>query len=691
MKIATRIILFTSASIIVVTLGMSVITTLSGGKALSAELLQSIRRQAEIDASFIGKTLELRLTTLQEATAHNELWTGPQADQIKELTAEAEHLQYLDFGVADRSGQVRFLLSQTSADRSDQAFMRIAFQGTASISNLFIDPTGQSSFFELAVPFESDGVVQRVLVARLDSKILDETIVSMGFGEQGYAYIINSQGVVIAHRNRDLVLSKFDPIHEVEKNPSYLTLAAAFKQMLESSEGTEEYNFQGKEIINGYKRIPGTDWVLSISAMKKELLQPIDRLRTELLWTAALLLLVGTALATFIGRALTRPILRANDRFKEISSGSGDLTQELQTASKDELGELGRNFNHFIGTLRGMLKTTKTSVGRLTEIGEGLSVNMTQTSASVVEISANIESINNQIQNQAAGVHETLATVEQITRNIDAFNSKIETQTENVNRASAAVEEMVSSIHSVSGNLERSEESVSSLMRTSEAGRDKIEEVVRVINHIVSASVGMLEANAIIAQISQQTNLLAMNAAIEAAHAGESGKGFAVVADEIRRLAENSADQSKSISGVLQKIKQSIDEAMSHSRDAQTGFEQVLEGVQRVNDQEQEIRNAMKEQSLGGTEVLKAIGIINTIAEEIRNGSSEILQGGNAILTEMNQLMEVTQMIGQSVHEMTIGTREINDAISNVSTLSQDNQEAIKSVHEIVARFKLEA
>ncbi|MDR0723154.1 MAG: methyl-accepting chemotaxis protein, partial [Treponema sp.] len=144
-------------------------------------------------------------------------------------------------------------------------------------------------------------------------------------------------------------------------------------------------------------------------------------------------------------------------------------------------------------------------------------------------------------------------------------------------------------------------------------GRTGLQEVANDIQEIERESAGLLEINAVMENIASQTNLLSMNAAIEAAHAGEAGKGFAVVADEIRKLAESSSEQSKTISTVLNKIKESINKITTSTAEVLLNFEAINEGVKTVTDQETTVRNAMEEQGIGSKAILESIASLNEI------------------------------------------------------------------------------
>jgi methyl-accepting chemotaxis protein len=231
---------------------------------------------------------------------------------------------------------------------------------------------------------------------------------------------------------------------------------------------------------------------------------------------------------------------------------------------------------------------------------------------------------------------------------------------------------------------------VKDLIDASDVGRTGLREVAEDIQEIARESEGLLEINAVMQNIASQTNLLSMNAAIEAAQAGEAGKGFAVVADEIRKLAENSGEQSKTITTVLKKIKDSIDKITKSTEGVLNKFEAIDKGVKIVSDQEENIRNAMEEQSAGSKQILEAIGTLNDATQLVRSSSDEMREGSKQVIEESKSLELATQEISNGMNEMASGADQINVAVTRVNDISGENKESIDVLVREVSKFKVE-
>jgi methyl-accepting chemotaxis protein len=433
-----------------------------------------------------------------------------------------------------------------------------------------------------------------------------------------------------------------------------------------------------------------TPWAFAVGVSEKVILTPVYRLLMVSAIIGGIMLLVMSVAAFLTARSISRPINRTVAMLKDISEGEGDLTRQIDIKSRDEIGELADYFNRTLEKIRNLVINIKKEALSLSDIGSELSSNMTETAAATNEIAANIESIKGRVINQSASVTETNATMEQITVNIDKLNDTIEEQTASVAQSSSAIEEMLANIQSVTQTLVRNGENVANLAKASDAGHAGLQEVAADIQGIARESEGLLEINAVMENIASQTNLLSMNAAIEAAHAGESGKGFAVVADEIRKLAESSGDQSKTIGGVLKKIKGSIDKIAKSTDSVLNKFEAIDGEVKTVSEQEEQIRNAMEEQGQGSRQILDAIGRLNELTQLVKGGSLEMLDGSKQVIEESRNLELVTQEISNGMNEMSIGAGQINVAVSQINIISGSNKESINTLVQEISRFKAE-
>ena len=403
--------------------------------------------------------------------------------------------------------------------------------------------------------------------------------------------------------------------------------------------------------------------------------------------------IVGYSLAIVLSLITIFGVVRSarsvSTSLRDIAKGGGDLTQRMAVTSRDELGELAEHFNEFQDELAQMVRAIKETMSSLTDVGTELSSTMEETASAAVQISANVESVKRRTVDQSASVTESAATVEKIVKNLYSLNKVITRQTDSVANSSASIEEMVANIQSVTQSIERMDSEYERLMESAGLGKTVLDKTVTDVKDISERSERLGDANALISSIAAQTNLLAMNAAIEAAHAGQAGLGFAVVADEIRKLAENAARQSKAISVDVREISGAIGAVVSSADEASTRFADVVSKIDQIRSVEEGIKLAMAEQSSGSTLVLESLNQIHDITEEVERGASEMREGSDAVLGEMKRLMDSSVEIEHSMTEIASGAAEVSQASTMTADLTVRNREGITLVSDKVGRFKV--
>jgi methyl-accepting chemotaxis protein len=415
--------------------------------------------------------------------------------------------------------------------------------------------------------------------------------------------------------------------------------------------------------------------------------EPRTGVRYLLLFTAVIILIVSGINILIFRTTAAAPLEKSLEVMEK--NAAGDFSQSLKLKNPGELAPLIRSFNAVADSLRQLVITVETEGEDLDDVGFDLASHMSETAETIGEISAAIEVIKERTKVQTGSVQGTNAAMEQITANIAELNDHVSIQSASVAQSSAAIEEVLANINSVARICQTNAENVERLAEASGVGRTGLEEVAQDIQEIARESEGLLEINGVIQNIASQTNLLSMNAAIEAAHAGEAGKGFAVVADEIRKLAENSAEQSKTIGTVLKKITDSFSLIRKAADGVLGKFGAIDTGVKLVLEQEEQIHNAMDEQSAGSKQILESLERLNEITLMVKTGAGEMQQESREVIQEGKNLETAAKEIAVGVKEIASRTDHVNSSVEHLREIGGKNRNNIETLGKAISQFSI--
>ena len=606
---------------------------------------------------------------------------------LEELSKE--NAEVIAFVIIDPKG-IYHLPDGQQFDVSSQKWFKDSQGGTKRyFSEPFRDIETGKLIAQAVVPIMGkNNTFMGVLAAVFDGYTLSNMIDTITVGNTGGCFIISETGVNIANRNRDLVENQFNAIEAAKTDKSLANVATVIEDFLKS-DATEirYYTFMGTQDIASAAVMKTTGWNVVIEAPVKEFLDTINVLRIGVIIAALLILLTALVIVSIFSRKLVRPIQNSVPVLHKIAQG--DFTVRLPISGNDEITDMFEYFNETIEKIGISIQSVGVNSNVMEEIGHELASNMTETANTVHQISANIEGVKQQALTQAASVTETATTIEEIVRTIKQLNNSIETQAASVAQSSSSVEEMVANIASIGQTLGKTDEVIKSLTTATGDGKATLVTSNTVTQKIAEESGSLMEASSVIQHIASQTNLLAMNAAIEAAHAGEAGKGFAVVADEIRKLAEESSMQGKTITATLKTLSGEIETLSASSKTVEEKFNAIFSLAEQVKEMSASLTEAMREQENGSKEVLTAIKSINTVTIEVQAGSEEMLKGGEGVAEKMQKLDSLTRVITESMNEMASGAVQINNAVQEVSEITQKNKQSIEALAAEVSKFKV--
>jgi len=490
--------------------------------------------------------------------------------------------------------------------------------------------------------------------------------------------IIDSEGFVIASANSEQIL-------QTNFNNENQSTKALMDQMKKSSSGLIDFDFDGVKNIGAYANL-GTMYTL-VYMPEEVYMSKIKSVIAGIIITTIICGSIAVLLIFVITLSITKPLSVVNASINEIASGSADLTKRIDISAKYEIRSLVDGFNQFSNKMQTIIKEIKDAQVELTKSGEELQNGTYDTESSIVEILENIQSVNERIMTQAQIVEGAADAITNITESLSTLESMISTQGESVNNASDEVEDMLKNIEEVNRLIADMASDFSELQSNIEVGTTKQNDVTELVHKIEAQSKTLQEANVVISGIASQTNLLAMNAAIEAAHAGTAGQGFSVVADEIRKLSETSTKQSKKISEQLKQIMASISNVVGASKDSHTSFIEISDKIANTDVAVKKIQSAMDKQTQGSKEISQALKDMNLNTNEVLASSGSIANGSKTILTEIKKLQDSSFEMKTSIEEMEIGAKKINETGEYLSDVTSKVKESIEKSTNQVEKF----
>ncbi len=396
--------------------------------------------------------------------------------------------------------------------------------------------------------------------------------------------------------------------------------------------------------------------------------------------------LVSLVIISILIRKITRPINEVVNWSTRLAEG--DLTERLTYTGRNEIGRQGENLNRAAESIRSLMIRIKELTDSAEDVKDQLESSTEETGSALSQITVHLDNVQTKFTDMDGNIDESSSAVEQISANIRGLESRINQQAAAVEESSAAVEEILGSLNNIARTSEEKSRSAGGLKGILEDCRGRFGAMNESIEKLSKAGDEMGTMAAVIGGIASRTNLLSMNAAIEAAHAGDSGKGFAVVAEEMRGLAENASSNARNIKKTLDGDVREIEILLGESRQVNEIYFTMEEEAASMADVLSEISGTMVEMSAGSREILESVESLRTISSEVLTGSKEMSSGNEVVSRTINEVADVSREVALAISEVKLGNEKINRSVLELDANVRRMVESISSISREVGRFR---
>lgn len=496
--------------------------------------------------------------------------------------------QFSKTKLADAFQQVK------SFDASGTMKVNDASSRPAFFADYEFDPSSETIAAYLAVPVTDEDytIITGVIILQLGAEKINAIMEERsGLGETGETYLVGMDHLM--RSNSFLSPESHSMLASLQNPESGQVNSSIIDEALKGEKGvTLSQSYLGVDVLSAYMpvNILGKSWALIAELSAEEANADSDQLLLTMLGIALVTTAVIVLISILVSRSIAKPLVLMTERLQDIASGEGDLTQRIVLQSKDEIGKLADWFNQFVSKIQGIMAEVHKNAADLSSAAEELSM-------SALEMERYAQNMTESITAEAAATNQSSSTIAEITRSLELMFNEIKSIQNMANEAEE---------RAVDGSIVVKD--TGSTMSTIDTSQKKIEGITSVIT-----------------EIANQTNLLSLNAAIEAAKAGESGKGFAVVADEVRSLAERSAAAVVEIQQSVANSSTSIQKGLEVTRNTESVFTTIIEQVRSISGSITQLSVSTSQQEAGLREVTIGVEQISSSSDENAESSQQLL------------------------------------------------------------------
>ena len=573
----------------------------------------------------------------------------------------------LDFGSGDQTRPFLKLLESSNGTFAQDPAIRV-------VDGMLFQYVGVS--LPERGGFVQIGVKPRELQKLLEMTSIQALLENYHYTDEGYAYVVSPDTKMCIH-------------HAVaDRVGTDMTQYDFANTIFEMGNGFFTYTYKGKEIFTSFRTT--RFGIVAVAFPTSSYTQRLHPILIALISTSIILLLFMMAILTVLVRKIIAPLKEVGRSLEEISSGEADLTKRLEIQNRDEIGDVAKSFNRFMEKMQDLVYGIQAAVVKTGSIKDEMLNSTRITADSTNEINESIRVVENRLQQMNGNIGESATAMEEITSNTVSFDNIISSQASMVEESTAAITQMIASLNNVGHITASKKNSTTALKKVAEEGAMQINTASQQFSAVVNKIVNIQEMANTINGIASQTNLLSMNAAIEAAHAGESGKGFAVVAEEIRKLAETAGESSGVITNLIREITDGVEGTSESVSGTIKIFNSIVQEVESTVNAFHEIEDSVSELTIGGKQIMESTEEINNITTEVSSGSAEIHLGIESTNQALIGIKDTSDEVTRVTRDIYDKASRVVDAMSGLQSTGSELDKITRELSERFSQFKTE-